>query len=85
MDHSLISISSVNARKGVVLKGYLLNVIGLNILAEIMIYSIVVYFCVVLQVILVYIVTNLDLSRERINPTKNANISVLINTFINGA
>lgn len=74
----------MNAKNGVVLKRYLLSVIGLNILGAITIYCVLVYFCVALQVILFYIVTNVDLSLERINPIKNSK-SVLIITLINEA
>lgn len=60
-------------------------VIGSSILEAITIYHVLVYFCVVLLVTLFHTVTNLDLSLEKTNPTKNPSKNGLIRIVINGA
>lgn len=72
----------MNAKKGVASKYY---VIGLSILEAITIYHALVYFCVVLLATLFHTVTNLDLSLEKTNPTKNPSKNGLITSLINGA
>lgn len=59
-------------------------VIRLSILEAITIYHVLVYFCVVL-VTLLHTVTNLDLSLEKTNPTKNPSKNGLITVLINRA
>lgn len=60
-------------------------VMSLSILEAITIYHVLVYFSVVLLVTLFHAVTNLDLSLEKTNPTKNPSKNGLITILINGA